>query len=592
MNPKTTWPAILLLLLALLGPAVTAIAQATAPTDQPAVISFFGVNGYFSGYERSTEEVDTLLPMARDAGMVWTREEFVWDNIEPHQDSFSWDYPDDRIWRTGKREGLGIIGMLLTTPAWARKASCAGSYWCPPRDVNDSYDFVLHTVEHYDGDGQDDCAGSPRVAYWEIWNEPNFDATWPGSAAEYAALLQAGYNAVKAADPTAQVLVGGVYVFDGTEGLAFLNDVLAADANAWNHFDILSIHPYMPDAAPDQPDLWEPVTMLARLQRSVDWASQHGGGKPVWVTEVGWSTCTDGQGDCNGGVARTEDQQADYLLRTQAMALATGIAHLSAFQLEDKFDGSSSALWGGCAVLETAAEGYAPKIAYNAYAVMVQQLQSSSYSGPGPLHALLWDEAEGGKRLDQQSRFDYRFNTPSGGTVDVLWRPDEQDEAIAFPVEAGKTITWTERDGQEHTLSPSGGYVNLNIDGRPGYLRQEPAPQPPLLELLPGEIGFLGRPGVDPPARSLYIRNSGEGTLNWTLSVDSGGSWFSASPLAGTAPATVTVQVSAPSMAGLYTGTLTVDAGEAGQGQVTLWLRLADTLEWVYLPLVAGTLER
>ncbi|MBN1484276.1 MAG: cellulase family glycosylhydrolase [Chloroflexia bacterium] len=584
---------LLFLLLALLGPAVTVLAQPVPPqpAEQPAALGFFGVNGYFTGAERDDfAEIDALSQLAQAVGMHWTREEFVWVHIEPRQDDFDftyrWPYYDDRIWRIGKRDGLGIIGMLLTTPEWARKPSCAGSYWCPPQNPSDYYDFVRRTVEHYDGDGYEDCAGSPRIAYWEIWNEPNFQETWPGSAAEYAALLQAGYNGVKAADPTAQVLVGGVYVFDGTAGLAFLNDVLAADPNAWNHFDILSIHPYMPNVAPDQPGLWEPSTMLSRLQRAQDWVGQHGGGKAVWVTEVGWSTCTAGQGDCSPDQAKTEEQQANYLLRTHVMALATGIAHLSTFQLEDKFDGSASQVWGGCAVLRTAAEGYAPKIAYSAYAVMVQQLQGTVYSGTGPLHALQWREVGGKRYLNAASRSDYRFSVPGGGTVDVLWRPDEQDESLSFPVVDHVAVTWIERDGQQHSLVPVNGQVHFTINGRPGYLRQEPLPQPPVLAYGPEEIGFLCLLGQEPAPRQLQIRNDGGGTLEWTIQVDSGGGWFSAEPLSGSGAATVTVGAAAPGSAGLYTGTLSIDAGPAGQGQVVLWLRLAGSLQHSYLPLI------
>lgn len=584
------WALLPIFLLGLLTPAGAGPPPGPAAMPgQPGALYFYGINGYFSGYERSTAEVNTLLPLGPAVGLMWTREEFVWANIEYYEDSYNFDFPDDRVWRMGNA-GYGIIGMLLTTPTWARKPSCAGNYWCPPKNPQDYYEFVRDTVEHYDGDGYADAPASPRVAYWEIWNEPNDPANWLGTPAEYAALLKAGYAGVKEADPTAQVLVGSVYVFDGVsggapayDGLVFLSNVLAADPTAWNAFDILGIHPHMPDVAPDKPGLMENVTMLARMQHALNWVAARGGGKPVWVTEVGWSTCTAGQGDCTPALAKTEVQQADYLLRTMAMGRAKGLPHVSVFQLEDKFDGSQSKMWGGCAIIKPAAQNYAPKLAHHAIAVMVQQLSGASYLGPGPLHGLQWEEIGTQRRLSAYSRFDYRFTTVDGGYVDILWRPDEQNETVAFPVGEGWTVTWVERDGQEHPLVPSGGYVYFTINGHPGYLRQQ---QPPLLRLSTDSVGFLTVPGQQPGSKTLYLSNAGGGTLTWTATLSAGDAWFDAAPLAGTAPATVTVTAAAPTTTGLFTGTLYVDAGIAGQQEVRLWMRVAPSLWPVYLPLV------
>ncbi|MGC8873213.1 MAG: BACON domain-containing protein [Chloroflexia bacterium] len=559
------------------------------PAAQPEALSFFGVNGYFTGYERPWSEVLALLPTGPAVGMRWTREEFSWANIEYHQGVFDFHIFDPRLQALAEA-GYGIIGMLLTTPPWARKPSCAGSYWCPPRDPADFAHFASVVVERFDGDGIDDAPGSPRVAYWEIWNEPNHPATWPGTAGEYAALLCAAYPAIKGADPTAQVLVGGVYVFDGQsggppayDGLAFLSQVLAAAPEAWDAFDILSIHPFMPDVAPDQPGLWEPVTMLSRLQHALDWVQVHSGGKPVWITEVGWSTCTAGQGDCTPALSKTEDQQANYLLRTHFFALAKGVAHLSTFQLEDKFDGAASQLWGGCAILRTDEEGYAPKKAYGAYGVMVTQLDGASYLGPGPLHELVWETDGPRTVLSPQTRFDYRFRAPEGGYLDILWRPDEAVEWVSFPVPDGWTVRWVERDGEAHTLMPSGGQVTFPIDGQPGYLRQIP---PPELAVSTTELGFLAPVGAPPEERELQIWNAGGGTFSWTLSVLSGTEIFAAEPTQGFPPATVRVTATVPAAPGLYRGALSVDAGPAGSERIALWLLVVDRLWWTHLPLV------
>ncbi len=557
-------------------------------TGQPASISFFGANGYFTGYERLSHpgEVDALLPIGAAAGMAWTREEFSWANMEPSQWHYDWSIYDENVLKIANA-GYGIIGMILTTPTWARLPRCAGNYWCPPANPASYGDFCQALVERYDGDGYNDAPGSPRVAYWEIWNEPNFQGTWPGTEAEYAALLIAGYSRIKAADPTAQVLVGSVYAFDGaTDGLAWLSRVMLANPAACNAFDILGVHPHMPDVAPDQPGLGENVTMMSRLWWAVDWAPDPipgCGPKPVWVTEIAWSTCTAGQGDCTSALSKTEDQQADYIIRTMAMARAYGIANASVFQLEDKFDGTQSKMWGGCALVKTAAQGYATKKAYTAYAVMVQQMQGTTYLGPGTLYSLQWDMIEGKNRLSAQSRFDFHFATATGGYLDILWRPDEQNETVAFSVPDGWSATWINRDGVQQPLTPSGGSVSVTINGHPGYLRLDPSPR---MALSTTQVGFLARPSQNLPLKTIYIGNSGGGNLTWTATLSAGSEqWFAVEPTSGTAPGFINVRPLAPGIVGTYEGTLQVDAGDAGQVQVDLWMRVTNTLWNVYLPL-------
>src|SRR5205085_2459864 len=81
-----------------------------------------------------------------------------------------------------------------------------------PLNINDWLTYVRNVVERYDGDGLDDAPGSPRMAYWEVWNEENIALFWPTKpdAAEYSALLKATAQTIRAADPNAKVVLGGL----------------------------------------------------------------------------------------------------------------------------------------------------------------------------------------------------------------------------------------------------------------------------------------------------------------------------------------------------------------------------------------------
>src|SRR5215204_4714139 len=132
-------------------------------------VSLFGMNIYFSGLEPTGYEPDSLGALAVAGGMKWTREELAWANIEPNtKGSFNWAPFDSRL-ASAFNNNIQVIGMLLTTPRWASTNPSAGDwYWYEPANYNDYYDFVRAAVTRW----------KDHIHTWEIWNEPNHQATW------------------------------------------------------------------------------------------------------------------------------------------------------------------------------------------------------------------------------------------------------------------------------------------------------------------------------------------------------------------------------------------------------------------------------
>lgn len=430
-----------------------------AAQQQPDAVSLFGMNLYVTGRERSELQAGALVSMAQQIGVEWTREEISWASWGNNPDNSFFD----RRLRMLSDGGINIIGMLLTTPEKLRDKGCVNyasangqpPYWCAPTDVAAYGAWVRQVVERYDGDGELDAPGSPRVAAWEIWNEPDQDGTWLPKAdpAAYAAFLRAGHDAVKAADPSALVLNGGVMTFDSIGVGGFMDKVIAIAG--WDSFDVLSLHPWLIDHAPDAPYLINPrqnfnVTIPGRLELAKRWVAAHGGGKQIWVTEVGWSTCGD---KCQPQFAKSEDEQATFMVRTFVLSAAAGIQHVSYFQMEDKFDGKQVP-WSQAAVLR---DDLTPKAAYTAYGVMTAQLHGARYVGPGPLN-----------RPGVIS--DYRWSLPDGGSVAVLWRLGGTQQ-VSFGLTAGQSAALIDRDG-ERTALPAAGAATITISDRPVYVRQ------------------------------------------------------------------------------------------------------------------------
>jgi hypothetical protein len=459
------------------------------PLPQPQTLSVWGMNAYLTKRERLSagDNTQALGQLARAAGVEWTREELPWDLIEPNDDDFRTVY--DASLRRAAEQGFGIIGMLLTTPAWARDGACGGNFWCPPADVGEYAEFAAWMVERYDGDGVADAPGSPRVAYWQIWNEPNDTQLWPDVGGgpdarkrRYGELLVAAYQAIKAADPTAKVVIGGVYIFDGSctggvcDGFNFLNaggGVFQQVPAARQAFDVFAIHPYVPTNRPDAPEIPHIITVQGRVRQARGWLNDPAIGRPdapIWVTEIGW--CTGGDNVfCPGGEAGevNPETQANYLVRALVIAEQSGAEHVSWFQLEDAFNNPGRE-WGNAAILERYnGATYPAKPAYTAYSTLAARLAGARPVGPGPVHTHVYDpnnfNGSGGV-------YNYRY-TRGAATVDVLWVPSG-GATVSLPVAAGAKVTRVEIDGAAGTPQIVGGAVQLTLSERPIIVVQEP----------------------------------------------------------------------------------------------------------------------
>jgi hypothetical protein len=458
-------------------------------TPQPETISFFGMNTYITGQERyrndGEEGVAALVNLGREAGVAWAREEMSWANLETHaKGAWNWRFMDNRVSQLADA-GYGIVGMLLTTPKWARVGDCAArarraatlEYWCPPANPRDYADYVWTVIERYDGDGVFDAPGSPRIAAWQIWNEPSAPLTWPGSAREYGEMLVMAYKAGKAADPTATIALGGMYIFDGlgtdpTDAIPFLDAMVREAPESIHTFDALAIHPYMTAAAPDAPGIHATITLWGRIQRAQRWLRDHpgiAGVRPLWISELGWSNCRCGDERCDPSLTRDEQLPARYLVRSHAIALALGVQHISYFQLEDKFDGRDGKLCDNAAgVIDIRASGYRRTPAFDAYRAMVGVLGGASFREFGRLHSYRLDPND----QNYAGFYHLRFNAPGGARIDVLWRT-VGTQAIDLPLDARHTAELITRDGARTPIN--GARARLTIGEDPIYIRQSPA---------------------------------------------------------------------------------------------------------------------
>lgn len=221
----------------------------------------FGICAHLQSGEEH-RQMPRNLRMIRQAGIRWLRVDFSWAGIESPQGQWKYDHID-RVVGEAEAGGLHILPLLLYSVAWADPAWQHPEAWLA---------YVEKTVSRY----------KDRFRYWEIWNEPNLFWDSPNGR-DYKTLLEMTCLKIKAIDPDLKVVYGG------TSGipLAFFEESFAAGGGAF--FDVLNVHPYrgrmtsVELAAGYGADL-EKLRELMAKYRIAD--------KPLWVTEMGWSTWT------------------------------------------------------------------------------------------------------------------------------------------------------------------------------------------------------------------------------------------------------------------------------------------------------------
>jgi len=119
--------------------------------------------------------------------------------------------------------------------------------------------------------------------------------------------------------------------------------------------------------------------------------------------------------------------------------------------------------------------------------------------------------------------------------------------AVSVIVTAGNLAAGT-YTGQVVITNFANGTINMTI---PVTLKVA-ASGATFFDDLPGKLSFSLKTSGTPTAQSIQIRNSGSGTLNWTLTTSTadGGSWLTATPSSGTAPSTIAISINKAQLPG------------------------------------------
>jgi hypothetical protein len=266
---------------------------------------------------RSLEEVRRDLALLEAARVDVLRISIGWDEVEPQRDRYDFAFWDEVVEMAGEA-GVTLIPYVAYTPDWNSDGAPESFWKTPPRDVAEFGELMQLLAERYRG----------RVRSWELWNEPDNEDYWLGSAEQFAELVSAGADGVRAGDPDARVVLGGL-----AGGVDFLR-ALFDDYGVGERVDVVNLHGYY--------ETWNPNPLetlpeyIGEVREIVD---QHGGRQALWMAEVGYSNFAPAPGALAARLysyEHTPEFQAVMLVRTLALLLSQPELSLIAwYELKD-----------------------------------------------------------------------------------------------------------------------------------------------------------------------------------------------------------------------------------------------------------------
>jgi hypothetical protein len=407
--------------------------------------------------------VEHELPRVQAAGFTSVRTHLYWRDVEPENttpEAFDWTMYDRRF-RDFRRFGLEPVVSIVGYPLWATRYYCGGGLL--PGMEAEWREFVRAAAQRY-------SAPPYNVRIWEIGNEVDgktevnpeedcrrppeqggcqptwpFGGCWGDMAPEYVAFLRAAYEEIKAVNPTATVMLGGLAyaVFDKWFIKDFFADFLAAGGGAYT--DVVGFH-WFPYRQP-----WATAAEKAAELRSI--MAAYGVSKPLWLTET---YMWDRENDTD-----TRDLRVAFITQELPRALGSRAVERVYWYGFWDFDPAFSTFDRGLVTVD-----HEPKPGLKVFEIMAGFVNGR----PEPPEAIpLGIEA-------------YRFVRPCGNQETwALWSTTGQVETLTLPI-SGSSVeavqiqvgdTYTTTQAISNVVPVENGQVILSVGPETTFLRVE-----------------------------------------------------------------------------------------------------------------------
>jgi hypothetical protein len=264
-------------------------------------------------------------------GFNWLKHQVEWQVLETAPGVYNWGELD-AIVNMANAAHLKILLSVAHAPTFYRSPSSG----LMPADPNNFQTVMQAIATRYAG----------KVQAYELWNEQNL-AREAGAANinpnSYVPLLKAGHAGVKAGDPAALTIMGGLSPTgnntpgEAMDDLDYLKAIYAYNnGEAKAYFDLMAGHlsgfSNPPDCTPATPQCslsggWNnhpSFFAFYRLGQYHDAMVAAGdGNKQIWLTEFGYDSCTTPPPGYEYCTSISEDTQARFLVQAVQMARQT-----------------------------------------------------------------------------------------------------------------------------------------------------------------------------------------------------------------------------------------------------------------------------
>jgi hypothetical protein len=392
--------------------------------------------------ERVEAGFATLVDALESSGACWTRVQVNWAMIQPNPPPapYVWGPYHDDLLKLVAESGVQIIAVVHDVPDWAQDPQGSGEQRVSAARMGDFAQFLTDAVNRY--------KVSPyNIRHWELFNEPDGTVSWPGiggwgdQGADYARMLSWAYPAIKAADPGATVLLGGLAYdwfteYKGPFNRYFADAVMAAGGG--DFLDVTNLH-YFPDfyaewerwvphgnppTCGDVEDLQDKpytawgIDLVAKTNHFRNRLSTcFGVSKPVWVTEL----AEHGESDQPEALA----QQARYVVQGQVRALAAGVEKIIWFALVSP----SYDPWDQGLLFD---HDWSPKPAFYTYRTLILEMTGYTYA----------------RSLDTPDVEGYVFRNAAGQEKTVAWAWGDPGQPAFLTFASTHQLRVVNREGQ------------------------------------------------------------------------------------------------------------------------------------------------
>lgn len=410
-----------------------------APSDDP-YFSVQTLSAHADGVYR--RNMNRITPMLKDLGFSSRRDSVYWSEYEESKGVYATPSSLEKVLDDDEDVGMS----LLWTAGSGNPLYDDGKLPSSPAAIQAYADYIDAFLTQH-----------PHVRRVEMFNEFNAtnDSACGATASCYLEIARTVYPLVKSRHPDVTVVAGGV----AAVSLDWWRQFFSAGGAAYG--DAFSYHPY--NLSPER--LNETAAEMTSLIKKAN----GGVGKPLYLSEIGWSISDESSG--NPAKVATEAGQADRLVYSFVAPRASPqIALVNWYQAIDS--GSTQTEYNFGLFRDTTANvaGYQPKRSAIAFYVMRSELDG--------FHYLRTDSVA-------VNVVSYVFGDGEGNIRQVVWRTDDVRSsgsapiAVRIPTSGEKYASVVDINGDRIASTNDGGRgIDQTLSSSPLFIESSDSPLP------------------------------------------------------------------------------------------------------------------